>query len=122
MSQFEQLGVAATTPHPIDNASRQKGPRDSNKPITLSASETDRRREHNPIIQFKKNPTRANAIRAKCSECMGCSEERLETGFKESIRLCSSWACPLHSFRPYRANLNAVTPKKGHLETTGGAK
>jgi hypothetical protein len=77
-------------------------------------------REYNPIIQFKKNPTRTNAIKAKCSECMGVTDERLETGFREMIRNCSSWACPLHSFRPYCTNLDARTSKKGHLEMVGG--
>ena len=58
----------------------------------------------NPIIQFQRNPnSRAKAIHAKCAECVGCTSNQVEKGFKESISLCSSYACPLHAFRPYRS-------------------
>ena len=59
----------------------------------------------NPIEQFRANPSsRAYAVRAKCAECVGCTPDQLEKGFKESISSCSSESCPLHTFRPYQAN------------------
>lgn len=58
----------------------------------------------NPILQYANKPTsRVAAIKAKCAECVGCSPDHLEKGFKESISDCSSYSCPLHSFRPYQA-------------------
>ena len=58
----------------------------------------------NPIEQFLRNPhSRTKAIHAKCAECVGCTSNHLEKGFKESISSCSSYACPLHGFRPYRS-------------------
>ena len=57
----------------------------------------------NPIGQFRANPSsRAYAIRAKCAECVGCTPDHLEKGFKESISSCSSYSCLLHGFRPYQ--------------------
>ena len=57
----------------------------------------------NPIEQFQSHPlSRAYAIRAKCAECVGCTPDHLEKGFKESILSCSSDSCPLHRFRPYQ--------------------
>jgi hypothetical protein len=59
--------------------------------------------QSNPILQLKKNPrSRSLAIKAKCAECFGCSEDHLEKGFKDSISSCSSYSCPLHRFRPYQ--------------------
>ena len=58
----------------------------------------------NPILQYaNKSTSRVAAIKAKCAECVGCSPDHLEKGFKESISDCSSYSCPLHSFRPYQA-------------------
>ena len=57
----------------------------------------------NPIEQFQNNlSSRAFAIKAKCAECMGCTPNHLEKGFKDSISSCSSKTCPLHRFRPYQ--------------------
>ena len=57
----------------------------------------------NPIGQFRANPSsRAYAVKAKCSECVGSTPDHLEKGFKESISSCSSESCPLHRFRPYQ--------------------
>ena len=75
----------------------------------------------NPILHHKLRPTRGNAIKAKCAECMGCADTHLELGFRELIRACSSWDCPLHAFRPYRANLATKPLKNGQLETAGGS-
>ena len=57
----------------------------------------------NPIAQFQSHPlSRAYAIRAKCAECVGCTPNHIEKGFKGSISSCSSYSCPLHRFRPYQ--------------------
>jgi len=57
----------------------------------------------NPIRQLRNNPTsRAAAIKAKCAECVGCSLDHLEKGFRVSISECSSYSCQLHSLRPFR--------------------
>lgn len=57
----------------------------------------------NPIEQFQKNPSSKKfAIKAKCAECMGCTLDHLEKGFKESISSCSSYSCPLYELRPYQ--------------------
>ena len=60
-------------------------------------------RRNNPLQRFLLNPSsRAYAIKAKCAECVGCTSNHLEKGFKESISSCSSYSCPLHRFRPYQ--------------------
>ena len=59
--------------------------------------------ENNPIRQFVTNPnSRVAAIKAKCAECMGCTPDHMEWGFRASISSCSSYSCPLHRFRPYQ--------------------
>ena len=59
--------------------------------------------EQNPIRQFASNPhSRTAAIKAKCAECFGCTSTHLERGFRASISECSSYSCPLHSFRPFQ--------------------
>ena len=70
----------------------------------------------NPIKRFQRTPTRKNAIDAKCAECMGCSSDYLEPGFRESISTCSSKGCPLYSFRPYRAEKSVAVGKGGRNE------
>ena len=66
----------------------------------------------NPILQYANKPTsRVAAIKAKCAECVGCSPDHLEKGFKESISSCSSYSCPLHRFRPYQANKSLNSQK-----------
>jgi hypothetical protein len=60
--------------------------------------------EQNPIRQFAANPSSQKAaIKAKCAECFGCTSNHLERGFRASISECSSYSCPLHSFRPFQA-------------------
>jgi|7_EtaG_2_1085326.scaffolds.fasta_scaffold00024_90 hypothetical protein len=71
------------------------------------------KREANPIIRFQDNPTRKNAIHAKCAECFGCTPKHLEPSFRQSISACTTKACPLYYFRPYRANSMGVTAKRG---------
>ena len=59
--------------------------------------------DFNPILQFQSRPSsRAYAVKAKCAECVGCTPDHLEKGFKDSISSCSSESCPLHRFRPYQ--------------------
>lgn len=67
----------------------------------------------NPIQQLKLKPkSKAAAIKAKCAECVGCEDAYIEKGFKETISACSSYSCPLHSFRPYQAKKSLERPKK----------
>lgn len=66
--------------------------------------------EMNPITRFIENPTRKGAIHAKCAECMGCSsslqgkgfKDHLEPGFRALIRDCTSPACPIFQYRPFK--------------------
>jgi hypothetical protein len=59
--------------------------------------------ECNPIKQFKRNPlSRAGAVKAKCAECFGCTAKHTERGFRESISACTSYDCPLYTFRPFQ--------------------
>jgi len=59
--------------------------------------------ERNPLLQAKDKPSsKVAAIKAKCAECMGCTEEHIESGWRNMIRDCTSVACPLHSHRPYK--------------------
>lgn len=57
----------------------------------------------NPLQKYAQRPTRGYAIRAKCAECVGCTVERTEPGYRQTIRDCMSKTCPLWVFRPYRA-------------------
>ena len=66
--------------------------------------------EFNPIVRFRERPTHLNAIKAMCAHCMGCTETHLERGFRDSIRDCTAWACPLYGYRPFRAKSGAETP------------
>lgn len=56
----------------------------------------------NPLIKYVEKPTRSNAIKAKCVECMGCTNYHLEPGFREEVRNCTSTSCPLYRYRPYQ--------------------
>ena len=57
----------------------------------------------NPILRYQNNPnSRMRAIHVRCSECVGCTSNHLEKGFKESISACSSHSSPMHGFRPYQ--------------------
>lgn len=77
-------------------------------PTTLIKFESDKTKPPtatNPVEKWFKSDkkSRTLAIKAKCSECMGCTVDHREVGFIESIRACSSSGCPLHQVRPYRA-------------------
>lgn len=59
--------------------------------------------EHNPIIQARERPnSKSYAIKAMCSHCMGCTAEKIEPGFRDEVRNCTSAACPLWPHRPWR--------------------
>lgn len=49
------------------------------------------------------------AIAAFCAHCMGCTLERQEPGWKDSVRECTSTNCPLYNFRPYKQSEVIVT-------------
>jgi len=56
----------------------------------------------NPILKYREKPTRAYAIKAMCAQCMGCTENHTEPGFRTLIKDCTSQSCPIHHFRPYK--------------------
>lgn len=58
--------------------------------------------EHNPIRRFLRNKTRKTAIGAFCAQCMGCTKDSLEVGYKADIRGCTAPECPLYGYRPYK--------------------
>lgn len=63
--------------------------------------------ETNPMVRFFAKPTRGSAIKAKCSECMGCTVDAVEPGFRALIRDCAAGPtsrapCPLYQFRPFQ--------------------
>jgi len=68
-----------------------------NKPIDADS------REHNLIRKFNQHPaSRKRAINAKCFECFGGTIDNMpDPGWKQAIRECSSYGCPLRRFRPY---------------------
>ena len=48
--------------------------------------------EHNPIVRARSKPTSMRAaINAMCAQCMGCTEQMIEPGFRTEIRDCSAW-------------------------------
>lgn len=68
----------------------------------------------NPHQQLLNNPTsRSLVIKAMCAECVGCSINHLEKGFREDISSCLSKHCPLYNFRPYRPKNALNSLKKG---------
>ena len=64
--------------------------------------------ESNPIIRLRAAPTRGNAIKAMCAQCMGCTDDNIEPGFRALIRDCTSPQCALYAFRPYRPKQSAT--------------
>jgi hypothetical protein len=70
--------------------------------------------EHNPIIRARSKPTSMRAaIDAMCAQCMGCSEQMIEPGFRNEIRDCSAPHCPLWLHRPYQ--VKQTTPREGQF-------
>jgi len=64
-------------------------------------------RMHNLVERFfSLVPSRKRAIDAKCAECMGCTKDHLEEGYKNEIRNCSALTCSLYLFRPYKMPKN----------------
>jgi hypothetical protein len=56
----------------------------------------------NPILRYREKPTAHKAIKAKCSQCVGCTDEHLEQGFRNDIKRCTDQSCALHPYRPYQ--------------------
>lgn len=83
----------------------------------LNARKRNPQRNDNPVSRFfkqsdKGKSSRKAAIDAFCAHCVGCSakeqgipqEDWIEPGFREMIRDCSSYGCPLRQFRPFKKN------------------
>ena len=76
-------------------------------------------RNHNPVARFYTlAPIRSRAIKAKCAECMGCTKNHLEEGFKKGIRNCTAPHCPLHAQALLRLKLGEAV----NNETYSGAR
>lgn len=68
--------------------------------------------ESNPVKRFYENGKAGwrPAINAMCGFCVGCSAQlqgemftdHIEPGFRETIRQCAVFACPIHHLRPYK--------------------
>lgn len=56
--------------------------------------------ERNPIVRNIIKPTRGNAIKAFCAQCMGCNENHVEPGWREEVKNCTATKCALYTFRP----------------------
>lgn len=60
----------------------------------------DRRANNrNPLEVYQEQPTRSNAIKARCYQCMGEGQDK---GWREAIRHCPVDYCALWNFRPYQ--------------------
>ena len=70
--------------------------------------------EFNPVLRAQNKPTRKNAINAMCAYCVGCTESDLEAGFRQLIKDCSSYRCPLHNYRPYAEMGIEKVPYRAH--------
>ena len=76
-------------------------------------------RMHNLVERFfSLVPSRKRAIDAKCAECMGCTKDHLEEGFKNEIRFCTAPHCPLHAQALLRLKLGEAV----NNETYSGAR
>ena len=54
----------------------------------------------NPIQRAKEDPNSLRkAITGKCYECVGMGED---ANFRETIKTCTSFSCPLYPVRPYQ--------------------
>ena len=68
--------------------------------------------ETNPVKRFLLNDRKGwrPAINAMCAACVGCSAElqgegfrdHIEPQFKQTIRQCAVFGCPIHHLRPYQ--------------------
>lgn len=58
----------------------------------------------NPIRKAETKPTRVNAIRAYCYDCMGGTDQpKTERTIVGYVRECTAVACPLWTHRPWRS-------------------
>ena len=68
--------------------------------------------ENNPVKRYLQNGKRGwrPAINAMCANCCGCTaqlqgdgfKDHLEPGFRDSIRQCAVFGCPIWHLRPYQ--------------------
>ena len=58
----------------------------------------------NAIDKWEKSvkTSRKLAINANCANCMGCTAEYSEPGYRALIADCTSKDCSLYTFRPYQ--------------------
>jgi len=77
------------------------------------APKSNLERNDNPVSRFfaitnHGKKLRQAGINAMCAHCMGCTAKEqgekdwIEPGFREQIRGCSSFGCPLWGLRPYQ--------------------
>lgn len=58
---------------------------------------------NNPIPRLREDPSsKARAIKAMCAQCMGCTDDYTEPGFRQQVRTCTSKDCALWAVRPYQ--------------------
>ncbi len=89
--------------------------RHKNEVKTMANEEktTPAKAEMNPVRKFRQiHSSRAAAIKAKCSQCMGCSDDYIEPGFRTQVRDCTAPDCALWGFRPWQMK----TPDNGEYE------
>ncbi|MBG56801.1 MAG: hypothetical protein CMK46_00750 [Porticoccus sp.] len=72
--------------------------------------------EQNPVKRALIRPTRKNAIDAMCAQCLGCTKDHIESGFRESIRDCTAPHCSLFPFRPYQVKKQGASILKTDLD------
>lgn len=60
----------------------------------------------NPILRFREKQTAHRAIKAKCAQCVGCSDDWIEPGFRNEIKNCTDSSCALFDYRPYQARVD----------------
>jgi len=73
--------------------------------------------ENNPVKRFYQNGKKGwrPAINAMCASCVGCSaalqgkgfKDYLEAGFRDEIRSCTVFSCPIRHLRPYQVKQGA---------------
>lgn len=88
---------------------RQEGPR-SGPESTIPTKPV-----HNPCQRNIGNiKSLRRALDAMCAHCMGCSEVHIEIGYRDDIRTCSAFKCPLWHFRPYQSMSGKRRGAAGH--------
>lgn len=69
----------------------------------MDIQSTTKKAEHNPIRKLRNRPESLRmSINAFCAQCMGCTDESIEPGFREQVRNCTAPRCALYAVRPYQ--------------------